>query len=119
MQSFGTFADAPSTLKSPLKYSLLLTGIITFLCVSTVFFLQPQIPLFYSMPTASEQLASRYWILLFPALSLTITVLHIILTGLFSKTEEAVLRLFCWLTVVVQVLVLAVVCRLLVLVLRG
>lgn len=119
MQSLGTFADAPNTLKSPLKYSLLLTGIITFLCVSTVFFLQPDIPMFYSMPTASEQLASRYWILLFPALSLTITVLHIILTGLFNKSEEAVLRLFCWLTVVLQIFILAVVIRLLVLVLKG
>lgn len=119
MQSLGTLVELSNVLKQPLKYSLLLTGVITFLSVSAVFFLQPQIPIFYSLPLASQQLASRFWILLFPGLSLTVTILHIMLVGIFNKTDEAVLRAFCWLTVVLQVFVLAVLLRLLVLVLKG
>ena len=108
--------DLTKTFRQPLQYALLLTGIITLLSVLALFFIPPEIPLFYSLPLVTQQLADQYWILLFPGLSLGITLLHIVLVGLFTAVDEAVLKLFCWLTVVLQVLLVAVLVRMLVLV---
>lgn len=116
MDSFKKLTDLPPTLVQPLKYSLILTGTITVLSVSTLFFLQPELPIFYSLPLSSQQIVPRYWILLFPGLAFSITVLHIVLIGIFKHVEEEVLRLFCWMTVLIQMLLLAILVRLLVLV---
>lgn len=117
MSSFNSLVDLTKTFRQPLQYSLLLTGIITLLGVIALFFIPPEIPLFYSLPLTSQQLAGQYWILLFPGLSLGITLLHIVLVGIFTAVDEEVLRLFCWLTVVLQLLLVAVLVRVLVLVL--
>lgn len=117
MHFFSSLIDVPKTLQPPLQYSLVLTGGITLLSVASVFFLQPEIPVFYSLPLTSQQIVNRNWILLFPGFSLSVTLLHIVLIGLFHKVDLEVLRLFCWLTVIVQSLLLAILIRLLVLVL--
>lgn len=116
MQAFNQLVELNKTFQKPLQYSLSITGVITLLSVSAAFFLQPQIPIFYSLPLSSQQVASRYWILLFPGFSLSVTLLHIVLIGIFSKVDEDVLGLFCWLTVLLQLVLLAVVVRLLFLV---
>lgn len=117
MRSFSKLVSLSKVLQKPLKFSLLLTGLITLLAVSSLFFLQPQIPIFYSLPLSSQQIASRFWILLFPGFSLSVTLLHIILIGIYHEVDEVVLILFCWLTVLLQTLLLAILIRLLVLVL--
>lgn len=117
MSSLSTLVDLTKLVQKPIKISLLLTGIITLFSVSAIFFLQPEVPIFYSLPLSSQQIVNRFWVLLFPGFSLTITLLHITLLGIFSKVDEEVLRLFCWLTVILQILLLAILVRLLVLVL--
>jgi hypothetical protein len=117
MSSLSTLVDLTKLVQRPIKISLLLTGLITLFSVSTLFFLQPEIPIFYSLPLSSQQIVNRFWILLFPGYSLIVTLLHITLLGIFSKVDEEVLRLFCWLTVVLQLILFAILLRLLVLVL--
>lgn len=45
--------------------------------------LPPEVPLFYSRPWGEAQLASPWFLLVLPALSLFITALNFILSGLF------------------------------------
>jgi len=49
--------------------------------------LPPEVPLFYSRPWGEAQLASPWFLLTLPALSLFITVLNFILSGLFFDSS--------------------------------
>lgn len=113
MTLFSSIVDIPKVVRQPLKYSLILTGCITALSVSSLFFLPPQIPIFYSLPLTAQQISDRNWVLLFPGFSLLVTLLHIGLVGWLNKVDVEVIRLFGWLTVVLQVILFAILIRLL------
>lgn len=116
MFSIKRLSDLSPILARPLKYSLIITGCITVLSVSALFFLQPEIPIFYSLPLIPQQIAPRLWILLFPSLSVATTLLHIVIIGVLKSIDQEVLRIFCWLTMIFQLLLLAILVRLLILI---
>ncbi len=93
-------------LKSPLFLCFALTGGAFIIFVLSYFSLQPQIPLFYSLPLASQQLSHKIWLLVIPLLSLAITMLHTLFIFSFRKIDQFLLRLFTWSTTIILALLL-------------
>lgn len=65
---------------------------------------QPQLPIFYSLPEPNDYLADKQWIFIFPVLSATITILHLLLLPLMRSHHRMMNVLFAWLTVIIQTL---------------
>lgn len=89
-------------IKRPLLLSIAVTGVIAIFSTIFYFFAQPSIPLFYSLPRSEQALAVKEWLFLFPVFSLTMTLVHSLLISLFKELDRLVIRLFVWMTVVMQ-----------------
>lgn len=74
-------------------------------------FMQPEIPLFYSLPRLDQQLAPKIWIFLFPIMSLLVNGVHAVLIGLESQRESLLLVLFARITLILQIMLLLAVLR--------
>lgn len=111
-ETWGQLSELPLDVQKPLRYSSGLTAIITLVSFATLFIVQPEIPLFYSLPP-TEVLVPKMWILLFPLLALFITITHITFTWVTRSFQPMVLRLYAWTTVMLLVLLLVTVVRLL------
>ncbi len=92
-----------TNLKQPLLLCVACTGLITVASTLYYFFAQPVIPLLYSLARPDQALVAKEWIFLFPVIALSITLIHSILISLFRDLEKLVLRLFAWMTLVMQV----------------
>lgn len=101
-------------LKSPLFLSIALTGATIITLIFSFFSAQPQIPLFYSLAQANQQLVSKNWLFLFAALSLFITTFHFLLIALFKQLDLLLLKLFAWTTVLVLTLLLMALLRIII-----
>lgn len=93
-----------SIVKRPLLLSVTMTGLITLLAVIFYFAAQPVIPIFYSLARAEQTLTTKEWLFIFPGISLVITVLHIFLIAFFKELDALVLRLFAWMTMIMQLI---------------
>ena len=103
-----------SVVKLPLQISVGITGLISIASTIFYFFVQSTIPLFYSLARPEQALVQKEWIFLYPALSLVITLTHIICSSLFGDLDKLILRLFAWMTVVLQFCLSLLVVRLLI-----
>ena len=74
-------------------------------------FLQPELPIFYSLPRLDQQLSAKAWIFVFQVISLLINTVHTVLIGLESKRESLLLVLFSRITVIIQVVLFLAVVR--------
>lgn len=117
METIANVIEQPFQVKQPLIASLAITALVTISCVVGYFILPPQIPIFYSLPQASQQLADKIWISIFPVISLTVALSHTVLLGIYNRLDLMVLRVFGWMTTVFQLLLLAIVVRMMLLVL--
>ena len=70
------------------------------------FQIQPVIPIFYTLPQRGEQLAMKEWLFLFPLLSTLITLVHATIILRIQAYEQVLLKLFTWITLVIQMLIL-------------
>lgn len=93
-------------LKSAMFLTIALTGAIIIALVFSFFSAQPQVPMFYSLAQANQQLASKVWLFLFGGISISITVVHLSLILSFRQLDLFLLRLFIWTTVLIQTLLL-------------
>lgn len=83
----------------------LLISLLMGLLVSVLYFrLQPEVPLFYSLPRASEHLVTKEWLFLLPSISVIITITHLIIMSFSQQVDTLLLKLFAWSTVAVQLL---------------
>lgn len=106
----------PEFVKMPflLSYICLLSS---YLLVLVFYFrLPPVIPLFYSLSQADQQLATKEWIFLFPAILTLVVLGHVTLVHSFRDYEPLLLQLFSWTTLAMCVLVLAAGIRIMVIV---
>ena len=103
-----------SVVKLPLQISVAVTGLITISTTTFYFFAQPVLPIFYSLARPDQALVEKEWIFLFPALSLLITLTHIVCSSLFGSLNKLVLRLFAWMTVILQFCLALIVIRLII-----
>lgn len=70
-------------------------------------FLQPAIPLFYTLAAPERQLTHKIWLFFLPLLAWLVTIIHFSLLKTMKNIEGSVLTIFCWTTVgIVTVLAL-------------
>ena len=62
-------------------------------------FLQPVIPLFYTITQPDAQLVPKIWIFLLPIFAWLVTLLHFSLLKTMKNLEGSIERIFCWATV--------------------
>ncbi len=84
-------------------------------CTIAYFFLQPQIPLFYSQAN-DQQLADKIWIFLIPGLALLSNMLHFTFMKTQREINEQILKMLVQLTVLLQILLLAISWRIIIIV---
>lgn len=116
-----TFYVAPTdsladSVRKILLVAIVFTGIITLISSIFYFLSQPVIPLMYSLPRPEQALVPKEWIFLFPIVSLTISVLHIFLIGKFKDLDELILKMFAWSTVALQIILSAILIRMIVII---
>lgn len=98
------FIQPPAWVKTPFRFSYVIT---LGLCLSVLvyyFRVQPQIPLYYTLSQPSQQLANKQWLGLFPLISLTITIAHLLIVQKCKNYNVLLIQLFSWTTVMIQVL---------------
>lgn len=86
------------------RFNWIFSFVLTVFVVFVLFRLQPEVPLFYSLLEPEQQLASKYMLLLIPAISVSINLLHSTLLYFFSYLDELIRSIFIWSTTVMQVL---------------
>lgn len=106
----------PSYLRGFFVASLLISLGITLLVTVSYFRLQPVIPIFYSLGEPSDYIADKNWIFVFPALSFTITIGHLLLLPLLRQYHRVLNQLFGWVTLVLQSICLVAAVRILVII---
>ena len=94
----------PKYLKTPSLLSFLVTTIMLLGTLIFFFRIQPQVPLFYSLARASQHLASKYWLFLFPLLSFVINLIHLIIVKIIKHAEQLLIKLFVWTTFGIQLI---------------
>lgn len=105
------------TLRTPLRW---ISGIVLAqlaLALASYPFLQPSIPLFYSLAQSTSQLAPKEFVFIFPAIGLLIALLARIGMRLTKSIDSILLQLFAWTTVVLISLSLLAMVRIILLVL--
>lgn len=93
-----------SASKIPLLWSFLITTA-SALAVSVFFFkIQPQVPIFYSLPRPAQHLASKQWLFLFPAISFLISFIQVVILRIIKQKDKLLIKLFAWTSVGMQFL---------------
>ena len=78
--------------------------------------LQPQIPLFYTLADGNDQLVEKKWLFLLPVIALMINVIHLLLLRAGKNYDDFLKRLFALITLIFQILILAITLRIIILV---
>jgi len=95
---------APKYIATPIKISLFITLFLLLLTGVILTFIQPVIPLFYSLPDPNEQLVNKSWLLLLPALSFLINLTHLGLLKIFPTVDQLMVKLFAWSGLILQII---------------
>ena len=94
----------PQSVKTPITFSWIIFFVYLVITIIFYFISQPEVPIFYSVATKSEQLAPKLFLFVFPLISLFITVIHFFIARLLQKFSEVLLKLFVGTTVGLQIL---------------
>ncbi len=109
---FKLAEDLPSRTRLPFRWSWGLGVASTLLAGLGIWLLQPVIPLFYSLADPNQQLVSKWWLLLFPGLSMAFTAIHFTLVRQLKSWTEIIITLLAWSCVVLQIILLMIQVRL-------
>ncbi len=101
----------PSVVKRPLFLSFIITLVIILTSGIYYIFAQPVIPLFYTLARPAQSLASKEWLFLFPSISFSMSVLHVLIMHWFRNMEPLLLVLFARTGLLLQVVLLGAVLR--------
>lgn len=96
----------PQYLRTYFIASVILSCGLALLTTAVYFRSQPQLPIFYSLAEPNDYLADKRWIFVFPVISATVTILHVLLLPLMRSHHRTMNMLYAWLTLVVQALCL-------------
>ncbi len=85
--------------------------------ISVIFYtgLQEIIPLFYSL-SSDQQLVNKNFIFILPILATLINLLHLVIAYLEKEINSNILKMFVEITLLLQVLVLAILLRIIIIV---
>ncbi len=96
--------------KVPIKLSILINIVLLLVVLVVQTFLQPVVPLFFSLPVGTNQLAPKIWLLLSPLLSFLFNVIHVGSTHIF-KLHLLIEKLYLWSNLVLQLILLMITLR--------
>lgn len=76
------------------------------LLISIIYFFiaQPELPIFYTLANKSDQLVPKYFIFIFPLISLLITIIHTPIASILYRKSIVILKIFMGTTLLFQVL---------------
>lgn len=80
------------------KISFLFCLVLTLTAAGSFPFLQPLVPMFYSLSQPEKQLVHKAWIFLFPVLGWIVFFTHTTLLSLFHEVEGNIQKIFSWVT---------------------
>lgn len=101
----------PEYIQTPIRLSIFATLIILAIILISLSFIQPVVPLFYSLSEPEQQLAGKHWLLLLPALSLIFNFIHLGIIKLTKQLDQLVIKLYAWSGLVVQAILLMITLR--------
>jgi hypothetical protein len=107
----------PDPVMRTLRTAVLLTIALTATVGIFYSFLQPKIPLFYTLAQPENQLVHKAWIFFFPAFAWIISVGHFILIKSLTNLTEGVRRIFSWVTLGLVIMIGLLLVRIILLVL--
>ncbi|HCC84615.1 MAG TPA: hypothetical protein DEP87_02950 [Candidatus Pacebacteria bacterium] len=110
---FKVGSSLPFNARLPFRWCLSLSLLSLALAGFGLTWLQPMIPLLYSVTNTSLQLVSRWWILVFPGLAVLFALIHLILVRVLRDWAEIIIRLIAWSCVVLEIILLLIQIRLL------
>lgn len=110
------YSEIPKYLKIPLLFSFLFFFILALSSVAVFFSLQPEIPLFFTSATPQETLAPKVWIFAFPSLAFLIAMLNGGMMRLYRHTDPILLKIFGWVSVLIELILLLSLIRIIVLI---
>lgn len=105
----------PKSLRAMSALAILLN--IVGIGIALIFYsgLQKQIPLFYSLPN-DQQLVNKQFLFILPAVASLINALHLLIAYLQKNIEESILKMFVQITLLLQILALAILLRIIIIV---
>lgn len=110
---FKLVDEFPLNTRLPLRLTLGLCFIQIMAAGLSLFWIQPEIPLLYSLANPRQQLVARWWILIFPVLSSLFLSWHFYLVKSLKNWAEIIIKLIAWGSVILQLLLAATLARLL------
>lgn len=113
---FRLGSNLPKHTIGPFRISVIIGFVLLGLSIFGYWKLQPEIPIFYSLAQSNQQLANKYWIFLFPALSFFTTIINFSLIKKNSDLEAILVTVISWTTTVWQILLLLTCLRLIMIV---
>lgn len=96
----------PQSIKRPLFISWVLLLLMIIVTGIYFFIAQPELPIFYSLATKQDQLASKAFLFLFPLISFITNLIHLTLIKVLKNYSLVMLQLFVGVTVGLQVMLL-------------
>ncbi|OGJ37864.1 MAG: hypothetical protein A2383_02125 [Candidatus Pacebacteria bacterium RIFOXYB1_FULL_39_46] len=87
------------------RTAFLLTILLTAITGIFFSFLQPVIPLFYTLAQPEKQFVHKAWIFFFPLLAWLITLGHFSLIKIMSNLDETIKQIFSWTTVGIIIII--------------
>ncbi|MBT4123805.1 MAG: hypothetical protein HN981_03520 [Candidatus Pacebacteria bacterium] len=89
----------PKYVRYPLKIAFILCILLTITAGVSFPFLQPIIPIFYSLSQPEKQLVGKAWIFFFPVFAWITLLIHTLILQFFTQIESNVQKIFAWTTI--------------------
>ena len=96
----------PTPIKAPVLLCFLATLVAALTIITLYFDMQPVVPMFYTLTDPREYLVAKEWLFVYPALSITITFIHLIILNRLNFYNRLLMQLFAWSTVCIQALLI-------------
>lgn len=98
------FFKPPRFVKTPFLLSYVLVFFSALLLLIYYFQLQPEVPLFYTLPQPNQHLTHKNWLAVFPISMLLIMVIHTITVNRLKDYDRLLMQIFAWSTMVMELL---------------
>lgn len=92
----------PKYLHTPVLISFLFSSSMMLGILLVYFDLQPEVPLFYSLPRPAQHLVAKKWLFLLPGISFVISFVHLAIIQISLLANKQLLKIFVWTTTTIQ-----------------
>jgi hypothetical protein len=103
-------------MKLPTLFSLLMAASNGFVAILVYTNLQPIIPLFYTLPQLDQQLTSKEFIFILPAMAVSFFLINFFCGKILSQIDFLMMQLLSWVSVLLQFLLLFALIRIIIII---